>query len=187
MLKRMGKSTTDQDTPLSGTELRDKLFVLRLMTDPEQGLSPLWNGGQPRDPLPPILVARSDGKSFSKQNWDEIRDFFDTHMPQAWQLTAVDATASPLACFSEAAFLSSLTDWCYDKGYASISPEVSFAERFPLGARVEAQGLRKEQLNSLVGTVVKLDEARSRVGVDFGPPHGLLSIHTKNLLCLSAK
>jgi hypothetical protein len=48
--------------------------------------------------------------------------------------------------------------------------------------RVAAAGLEaKPQLNGLTGEVVKYDEAKGRVGVEFPPPFGLLSLKHSNL------
>ena len=48
-----------------------------------------------------------------------------------------------------------------------------------------AQDLKKAELNSLVGIVRQYDEGKGRVGVEFPPPHGLLSLRTKNLFPLA--
>jgi hypothetical protein len=64
--------------------------------------------------------------------------------------------------------------------FADINP--CLEHRFPIGLAVRAVGLAaKPELNGRVGTVVKYDEARSRVGVEFAAPHGLLSLKHTNL------
>ena len=63
-------------------------------------------------------------------------------------------------------------------------PEIApcFDQRFPVGLKVRAVGLAaKPELNGRVGTVAKHDEAKLRVGVEFAPPHGLLSLKHTNV------
>ena len=52
----------------------------------------------------------------------------------------------------------------------------------PQWAQVQAIGLSaKPELNGLVGTVIKYDEPKLRVGVEFPQPFGLLSLKHTNL------
>ena len=54
--------------------------------------------------------------------------------------------------------------------------------RFPMGCRVKPAGLAsKPELNGRTGRVVKYDATKGRVGVEFAPPHGLLSLRPQCL------
>ncbi len=186
MLKRE-LAPPDGATAPSQPSLADKLFILRLMTAPGGGLSPLWQFN-PSDRLPPLIAARADGRPLEPAHWVALREFYDTRAPQAWQLNAIDAVSSPYECRSDEEFQVALEEWCRERGFQP-PPDMpsTLAERFPVGARVEVQGLRREELNSLVGSVAQLDAERGRVGIDLGQPLGVLSIHPKNLLILKQR
>merc|ERR1719162_1317696 len=54
--------------------------------------------------------------------------------------------------------------------------------RFAKGAKVKPKGLKKEELNGVVGVVTGVyDEEQARVGVEFPKPHGVLSVKAISL------
>ncbi len=64
--------------------------------------------------------------------------------------------------------------------FAEVNP--CFDHRFPIGIQVRAVGLAaKPELNGRLGIVKKYDEPKLRVGVEFAPPFGLLSLKHTNL------
>jgi hypothetical protein len=54
--------------------------------------------------------------------------------------------------------------------------------RFPLNVRVTATGTSRDALNGRSGLVRKYDGGKGRVGVEFAPPHGLVSLRPANLV-----
>jgi hypothetical protein len=188
MLKREALAGDGDGAALSDDELAAKMFVYRLMSTPSEGLSPLWatvaaDGAR----LPPLLVARADGAAFSLHDWSGLRSFFDRFAPMNAHLAALtSSTPGPDMCGTEEDFQAKLKAWC-ERGLRGDPRTQTLVDRFPAGARVEAQDLKKTELNSRVGTVEQYDETRKRVGVQFGPPHGLLSIPAKNLLLLKPR
>ena len=99
---------------------------------------------------------------------------------------AINAAPHPNACHTEADFDAKVREWCERARQQRPAPR-SLAERFPAGTRVEARDLKRAILNGLIGVVERYDEAKSRVGVRFDEPHGLLSIPARHLLPLPAR
>mmetsp|Transcript_26381 Transcript_26381/g.43850 ORF Transcript_26381/g.43850 Transcript_26381/m.43850 type:complete len:288 (+) Transcript_26381:17-880(+) len=186
MLKREVLPEDNQEVELGLDELAMKMFIIRLMTEETQGLSPIFELGGARQPMPVILAARADGEPFFRHEFRRLKDFFDHYMPMNDVMAHVDgACGGPDMCRTEEEFQIKLKTWC--------TPYVPKAERekvptleelFPLGRRVEAQDLSKTELNSLVGIITKYDMKSRRIGVDFGPPYGLLALRPKNLILL---
>lgn len=190
MLKRepMGTAGVGASSAHDARELLAiKMLIYRLMSARGGGLSPLWQCGDGR--MPTLLAALADGGPFYPHEWRRLRHFYEEYSPMPVQLQAVDVTPSPNACRTEEEFETKLKEWAAPK---AVQPGQTHArrqrlcDRFPLGSRVEAQDLKKTDLNSLVGLVTKYDEVAQRVGVDFPPPHGLLALRPKNLLMLPA-
>jgi hypothetical protein len=58
----------------------------------------------------------------------------------------------------------------------------ALATRIPLGSTVKPRGLEgRAELNGRSGTVVRYNEAKLRVGVEFPHPTGIVSIRASNL------
>jgi len=167
--------------------LATKMHALKLMTSHISGLDPLWQvGGE--EALPPILAARADGVPFLPNEWKRMRQFFDDVYPVPDVMLEAGTVPHPDACRDMEAFEKALRRWCEPvaRRRAAKQPKpTTLAERYPVGSRVEAQDLKKVELNSLVGVVRQYDESKGRVGVEFPPPHGLLSLRTKNLIPLA--
>jgi hypothetical protein len=47
--------------------------------------------------------------------------------------------------------------------------------------RVTAVGVSKAELNGRAGNITKYDPAKGRVGIEFAPPFGLLSLKAANI------
>jgi hypothetical protein len=69
---------------------------------------------------------------------------------------------------------------------ASTPPPPSLAQRYPIGARVEARELSRACLNGKVGVVAAHDVERGRVGVLFCEREAPLALRPRNLLRLGA-
>ena len=106
------------------------------------------------------------------------------HAPPS-RAQAINAASHPNACLTEDDFEAKLREWC-DRARAPPAAR-PLAERLPVGARVEARDLKRAEINGRVGVVERHDEAKRRVGVRFGEPHGLLSIPARNLLALPGR
>lgn len=164
-------------------ELASKVFLYRLMSAPGEGLSPLWELGGCVGARPPaVLAARADGLPFSPSDWRDLREFYDTYAPTAWQLKRIEAVTSEHACLTEADFETALAEWCGPRAWTPPPP--SLAQRYPLGARVEARELSREALNGRVGVVAAHDGERGRVGVVFDEGTAPLALRPRNLLRL---
>lgn len=161
-----------------------KMYVYKLMTTPGLGLPLTWNQNGAGTPLPPLLVCRSDGEPFTHQDWAclcEFHEYLDENYPapeQPWYTNKAE--------FKKWAHIW-VQGQCYKKeaklpcAFPEIAP--CFEYRFPLGMKVEASGLAaKPELNGRIGVVTKYDEAKLRIGVEFAPPYGLLSLKHSNLV-----
>jgi len=165
-------------------ELALKVLFYRLMSAPGEGLSPLWElGGSRGARPPPVLAARADGLPFGAREWAELRELYDARAPVAWQMRHVEAVCSDLACLTEDDFEAALREWCAPRAW--VPPARTLAQRYPLGARVEARDLSRTEMNGRVGTVAAHDDARGRVGVAFEESAAPLALRPRNLLLLS--
>ena len=160
-----------------------KMYVYKLMTTPGLGLPLTWNQNGSGTPLPPILVCRSDGEPFTSQDWACLCEFHE-------YLDENYVAKEHLWYTNKAEFRKWAQIWvrgqCYKKeverpcAFPEIAPCLEF--KFPLGMKVRAEGLAaKPELNGRVGTVVKYDESKLRVGIEFAPPYGLLSLRHSNV------
>mmetsp|Transcript_22978 Transcript_22978/g.58470 ORF Transcript_22978/g.58470 Transcript_22978/m.58470 type:complete len:303 (+) Transcript_22978:103-1011(+) len=160
-----------------------KMFVYKLMTTPGLGLPITWNQNGAGTPVPPIAVCRSDGEPFTSQDWACLCEFYEhldenyVHKEHLWYTNKVE--------FKKWAQIW-VKSQCYKKevelpcAFPDIAPCLEY--RFPLGIKVMASGLAaKPELNGRIGTVVKYDAAKLRVGVEFAAPFGLLSLKHSNL------
>ena len=160
-----------------------KMYIYKLMTTPGLGLPLTWNQNGAGTPLPPIAVARSDGEPFTTQDWTclcEFHEYLDENYvarEHLWYTNKVE-------------FKKWVNIWVKGQCYRTIVdlpcafPEIApvLEYRFPLGMKVKADGLAaKPELNGRVGTVVKYDEGKGRVGVEFAPPFGILSLKHSNI------
>ena len=57
--------------------LLPRRFVYKLMTTPGLGLPLTWNQNGDGTKLPPVLACRSDGVSFSENDWSCLCEFFE--------------------------------------------------------------------------------------------------------------
>jgi hypothetical protein len=164
-------------------QLAAKVFLYRLMSAPGEGLSPIWELGGCAGARPPaVLAARADGLPFTPADWSELREFYAAFAPTAWQLQRIEAVTSERACMTETDFDAALKEWCAPRAWTPPAP--SLAQRYPVGARVEARGLSREALNGKVGVVAAQDEERGRVGVLFREGEAPLALRPRNLLRL---
>jgi len=163
-----------------------KMYVYKLMTTPGLGLPLTWNQNGAGTPLPPIAVCRSDGEPFTSQDWACLCEFHE-------YLDENYVAKEHLWYTNKAEFKKWAVIWvkgqCHKKevelpcAFPDIAP--CLEDRFPLGMKVKAEGLAaKPELNGRVGVVTKYDEARLRVGVEFAPPYGLLSLKHSNVVHL---
>jgi len=163
-----------------------KMYAYKLMTTPGLGLPLTWNQNGAGTRLPPILACRSDGQPFTTQDWQCLCEFHE-------YLDENYAPQEHLWYTNKAEFKRWVTLWmngqCLGRenlapcAFAEIAP--CFNKRFPIGMKVKAMGLEaKPELNGRPGKVVKYDEAKLRVGVEFAKPFGLLSLKATNLFPL---
>ena len=161
LLKRLeGEASCD-------LSLETNTFLHKLMTHAEEGLPMLWNDATTGQ-LPPLLIVRGDGVPFRAADWSALREMHD----------AMEREGHP-------DFSQRLRDWSFSQPptearyEAEVTPPVRLC--FPVGATVVAHGLSRAELNGVEGVVAKHDTQKQRVGVDFLPPHGLLSLRPENL------
>ena len=161
------------------------LVLNRLMSTPGIGLPLAWQTGGPSAPLPPVLLARGDGVPFGASDFECLKEFF-VELDHEVPLDRHERMYQP------GEFRQWVSHWTHssamDGGRADADLaafedlEPAFEHRFPLGVRVTARDLTgKAELNGASGVVAKHDAARRRVGVEFGQPHGLLSLKPANL------
>ena len=161
-----------------------KMYVYKIMTTPGLGLPITWNQNGAGTPLPPVLACRSDGLPFGKCDWAclcEFHEYLDENYTLQEQLWYTN----------KAEFKKWVGIWVrsqcikHEKGDQTCAfPEINpcFEHRFPIGLKVTATNLAaKPEINGRVGTVVKYDEAKLRVGVEFAEPFGLLSLKHTNI------
>ena len=160
-----------------------KMYAYKLMTTPGLGLPLHWNQNGQGTRLPPILACRSDGEPFTKQDWACLCEFHE-------YLDENYVAKEHLWYTNKAEFAKWVDIWvrgqCFksDVEYPNAFPEVApcFDSKFPLGMKVMARGLEaKPELNGRTGVVKKYDEKKLRIGVEFAPPFGLLSLKHSNV------
>lgn len=183
MLKRDMEAEPEARGPLSDDERALKRHVYRLMSAPGEGLSMLWTCRGDDVRLPPLIAVRADGEPFHKHEWKRIREFYEDYAPMDMHLAEIDAVPHPDMCRTMEDFEAKMKKHFAPRIYNYGPPKApTLEDRFPIDSRVEAQDLKKTELNSLVGVVRRYDEAKGRVGVEFPPPVGLLSLQPKNLI-----
>ena len=172
-----------QAAPVEELRYETKMYVYKLMTTPGLGLPLTWNQHGPQTRLPPVLACRSDGLPFTPDDWAclcEFQEYLDeTQMAQEHlyhtnkgEFTKWVGMWTANVCLKR--------DRPNPYAFSDLCP--AFESRFPLGVSVRACGIAaKPELNGKVGTVRRHDEAKLRVGVEFPPPVGLLSIKHTNL------
>jgi len=160
-----------------------KMYTYKLMTTPGLGLPLTWNQNGSGTKLPPILACRSDGQPFTSDDWMclcEFQEYLDENYVAKEHLWYTNKVEFKKWCDIY------VTGKCYSKDNVTVSafPEIApcFDFRFPLGLKVQATGLTaKPELNGLVGVVIKYDEPKLRIGVQFPPPYGLLALKHSNV------
>ena len=182
MFRRMIEIPTEGE---GAEELRyeTKMYIYKVMTTPGLGLPIHWNQNGVGTKLPPVQVCRSDGVPFTTHDWAclcEFHEYLDENyvlQEQLWYTNKAEFKKW-VAIWTKGACLK--RELANPYAYAEIAP--CFEHRFPLGAQVKAVGLAaKPELNGRLGTVAKYDEAKLRVGVQFAPPFGLLSLKHSNV------
>eukprot|EP00929_Paragymnodinium_shiwhaense_P006357 TRINITY_DN10962_c0_g1_i1.p1 TRINITY_DN10962_c0_g1~~TRINITY_DN10962_c0_g1_i1.p1 ORF type:complete len:255 (+),score=37.49 TRINITY_DN10962_c0_g1_i1:62-826(+) len=167
--------------------------MAKMMADPSTGFPPEpWNkavGVQAatcQGPWPVLLAVRSDSLPFSPAEWEVLDDWLTTTTTIAD--AAVRRGKEVAHLYTPDAFRQHLLK-AMSGALSNMRSPLSFMDivcelqvRFPKGAKVKANSLSKEEVNGCVGTVTGTwDEEKQRVGVDFGQPHGLLSVKAVNL------
>jgi hypothetical protein len=64
--------------PIPGKQVGNggRYIIVRMMSEPSTGIAPFhWCYGGSLQPAPPVLVARSDGIPFTKEDWDVLDEF----------------------------------------------------------------------------------------------------------------
>lgn len=183
MFKRLHADLSER-----GEELlyETKMYAYNLMTTPGLGLPITWNQcsvGGAVTPLPPLLAARSDGLPFTSQDWMCLCEFHEylhetqVEPEQLWYKNRAEFTKWVKLWVNGQCLKSKEARPC---AFADIAPCLD--SRFPLGIRLRAANLgSKPELNGKVGTVVKYDETKGRVGVEFPSPFGVLSLAPEKL------
>jgi len=160
-----------------------KMYVYKLMTTPGLGLPLMWNQNGAGTKLPPVFACRSDGVPFTAHDWAclcEFHEYLDENYAPTEHLwyTNKKEFKTWVQIFVRGACCKRETE--DPAAFTEIAP--CFEHRYPIGIKLKAVNLEaKPQLNGLVGTVKKYDEAKLRVGVEFAPPFGLLSLKHSNL------
>ncbi|KAL1496298.1 hypothetical protein AB1Y20_016260 [Prymnesium parvum] len=171
-----------QDATGETLEPAQRIYIFSLMETPGLGLPITWNLNGKATKLPPLLAVRSDGVPFTRQDWKCLTEFQryleETYIQfeRPWHYTPADFKKW-VRIFVNSQCLMKTQE--HPEAFADIDPCLD--RRFPLGLRVKAVGVSKEELNGRVGTVEKYDLARGRVGVLFAQPYGLLSLKAANL------
>jgi hypothetical protein len=159
-----------------------KMYAYKLMTTPGLGLPLTWNQNGTGTRLPPILACRSDGQPFTSDDWAclcEFQEYLDENYvlkEHLWYTNKLEFKKWVEIyirgkCYSKESLVVAFPDIC-----------PCFEFRFPLGLKVQAHGLAaKPELNGLTGTVKKYDEPKLRIGVEFPPPYGVLSLKHTNV------
>jgi len=171
-----------QDSTGETLDYKLRIYIYELMKTPGLGLPITWNANGNETLLPPLHLVRSDGLPFGQQDWKcltEFKHYLEENYVEperVWHHTPAD--------FKKWVRIF-VNGQCLDKtlsqpeAFADIDPCLD--RRFPLGMRVTAVGTSKEELNGLSGLVTKYDPAKGRVGVEFAPPFGLLSLKATNI------
>ncbi|EQC26168.1 hypothetical protein SDRG_15973 [Saprolegnia diclina VS20] len=123
-------------------------IISRMMSDPKIGVASIpWTYGGACGPAPPVLVGRSDGVAFTKDDWAALDDF---------EMTMLDDGPRSVTRADFVAFARSRTD-----SKAGIILEALF----PKGRAVVISGLQSStELNGLRG-VVTGNYTNGRIGV----------------------
>lgn len=179
--------TPESPATCNKEELRyeTKMYVYKLMTTPGMGLPLTWNQNGVGTKVPPVLAVRSDGLPFTRADWSCLCEFHE-YLDESY------AAQEHLWYTNRAEFKKWVGIWVKSQCLKSEGgdqscafPEINpcFEHRFPVGLSVKAHNLAaKPELNGRVGTVVKYDEAKLRIGVEFAQPFGLLSLKHTNLV-----
>jgi hypothetical protein len=64
--------------PIPGKQVGNdgRYIIVRMMSEPSTGIAPIrWVYGGALEPAPPVLVARSDGIPFTKEDWKVLDEF----------------------------------------------------------------------------------------------------------------
>ena len=184
----------DGEVATADMGVASRTFVHKLMTCPSLGLPVLWNDGSA--PMPPLLVARGDGVAFGASDWSGLRDYHDAmelegHPDFAKRLQDW-SSSQPLCATRYAAGGPPPLRLAFPVGVTVVAHGLSRAElngmegkataahAFSLHALVTRwRFLRSERQSlprALTGVVAKHDGNKQRVGVQYPPPHGLLSL-----------
>ena len=161
-----------------------KMYVYKLMTTPGLGLPLTWNQNGEGTKLPPVLACRSDGQPFTRADWMclcEFHEYLDENYVSQEHLWYINKPEFKkwVGLWVKSKCLNS-TGGDQSCAFPEINP--CFEHRFPVGLSVKACNLAaKPEVNGRVGTVVKYDEAKLRIGVEFAQPYGLLSLKHTNL------
>ena len=179
MFKRLHE---EQEATGETLEPAQRIYIFGLMETPGLGLPITWNVNGKETKLPPLHAIRSDGIPFTRQDWKcltEFRRYLEEtviEFERSWHYTP-DDFKKWVRIFVNGQCLNKEQE--HPEAFADIDPCLD--RRFPLGLRVKAEGVSKEELNGRTGTVAKYDISKGRVGVEFAQPFGLLSLKASNL------
>eukprot|EP00933_Yihiella_yeosuensis_P008588 TRINITY_DN114118_c0_g1_i1.p1 TRINITY_DN114118_c0_g1~~TRINITY_DN114118_c0_g1_i1.p1 ORF type:complete len:259 (+),score=57.58 TRINITY_DN114118_c0_g1_i1:36-779(+) len=181
-LKRLGPTEGKSKQSAS-----DAQRFARLMTDPSTGFpAAAWRVGGDSDPLSDVLAARKDGHTFRGEDLALLDAFISKAHDKAVEchkrgkLPPDMFRPDAFKFFLQEEMSVALTNHKAPIAFLDVMPMLEL--RFPKGSKVKPQGLKKEELNGVLGTVVgRYDVESLRVGVEFSAPFGLLSIKAESL------
>lgn len=141
-------------------------IIVRMMSEPDIGLAPpRWQYGGIFGPATPVLVARSDGISFTKDDWVVLDDFEMQMLPRK-------VTRNDFIHFANQ----------YSNRHANVILEALF----PKGQRVRLVGLESNTvLNGKPGSITGQYE-NGRVGVKVDGLENVVTVKPGNLVNISA-
>jgi len=157
------------------------------MAEKDVGLPLLWQSvAAQTGPLPPVLLARADGVPLLAGDWAALCEYVryvDEELggseEEAWRPSTFHAF---LRCLLARPHLDEDLHPAGGAPLAFVDAVPALELRFPRGAEVRPRRLRgRADLNGRSGAVAKYDAQGGRVGVDFPPPVGLVSIRAANL------
>jgi len=167
-------------TASAGRDVKNQLSAVRMMTEPGIGLPMTWQGTG--ETLAPLLVVRPDGVPFLEQDWRVFVDYIEyLHTEVFEDEQEAETLPSAFVRFIEG-WVSTCAARADQRPYAFMDLAPHFAFRFPMGMKVKAVGLNaRPELNGKRGLVVRYDEPKRRVGVEFPRPIGVISLKPANL------
>jgi len=182
---RLNYATDGEPEMVSST---NRLLALRLMTEPGIGLPMTWQSVATNSTgaLPPMLVTRADGVPFREAEWQVLAEyvqFADEELEE--QQARKPSVFANFVCSHLLRIGDGAESLFHPPGQVPlyfIDVVPALAIRVPPRSTVRPRRLKGQpELNGRMGTVVKYDEAKLRVGVEFPAPMGVVSIRASNL------